>query len=269
MDVITARRKVFGFDVDAQIYFDAVVANSAALSNNEQTFYNTLRVDSKNNANPWDSDGLIGLPMIGGTVESMVINAKTPGTFDQIAVNTVAGDFTVNGFKPNGIDSYFRMGLIASVDLTAESICLQYYSGTESSDGTSIGAVVSTTKRVQWSIKDVGGNFTADVYNNNSAEGRLVFANADSLGDHVYSRVSNADARGFRDAVQIGSNITTGGLPSDIQFYLGCANSAGVAAGFDGKECRYAAILKGLIVAQVQAMSNAIETFNVSLGRNI
>ncbi|PCJ55969.1 MAG: hypothetical protein COA79_20380 [Planctomycetota bacterium] len=258
-----------GFDADAQRYFNAVVANGGALTADEKTFYNTWRVDSKNNANPWDPSAHIDLPMIGGTVESMVVNAKTPGTFDQIAVNTVAGDFTVNGFQPNGLDSYFRMVLIASTTLTLESIAMEFYSRTDSSDGTNIGAIVSTSQRVQWSIRDVSGNFVADVYNNNSSEGRLSFANADSLGDHVYARVSNTDARGFKDATQIGSNTTGGGSQPDIEFFLGAANSGGSAAGFDDKQCAGAGILDGLTAAQVQAMSNGRETFNVSLGRNL
>ncbi|MBL4654162.1 MAG: hypothetical protein JKY53_15060 [Flavobacteriales bacterium] len=257
-----------GFDPDAQIYFDAVVANSGALSDDEKTFYNTRRIDSKTNANPWDTNAHIDLPMIGGTVESMVVNAKSRN-FDQIAVNTVAGDFTANGFQLNGTDSYFRMILIASTTLTLESIAMEFYSRTDSSDGTNMGAIVSTSQRVQWSIRDVSGNFVADVYNNNSSEGRLSFANADSLGDHVYTRVSNTDARGFKDATQIGSNATGGGSQPNIEFYLGAANSGGTAAGFDDKQCAGAGILDGLTVAQAQAMSNAIETFNVSLGRNL
>ena len=254
-------------DSDALMYFNAVIANGGELSITEQNAYNVYRVDSENNSNPWNSNAHIDYPMIGGTVESMVINAQNPGTFDATAVNTVSGDFTANGWTPNDTDSYFKTGLIPSNVLTIESIALEYYSRTNSLNGTNIGSDNSTSQRMQYSIKNVQGNFVCDVYNNLSS--RLSVANADSFGCHVYTRISNVDARAFRDGNQLVAITTTGGSQPTVELYIGAMNNSGTPGGFDNKQSASAGVLDGLTVAQAQALSAAKEAFQVTLSRNV
>lgn len=256
------------FDPDAQIYFDAIVANSGATSDIEKGGYNIYRLDSKSNS--YNADCHIDLPMIGGTVESMVVNAQQPGTFDQVAVNTVSGDFTANGFEPNGINSYFRMGLIASATLTIQSVALEFYSRTNA-DGALIdmGALITTGQTIRVFIK-LGGDFYCDMYNIITGQGRIVETIADSLGGHTVVRLASNDQKIYTNGTQLGStNTGSGGTQPTIEFYLGANNNAGSPANFSTRQCAGAGIYDGLTTAKVLSQYLARQVLNTTLSRNV
>ncbi len=255
-----------GFDADAQIYFDAVVANGGVLSTTEKNAYNVYRINSKTNL--YNPNCHIDLPMIGGTVESMVINAQNPGTFDQIAVNTIAGDFTANGFQPNGVDSYFRMGLIPSVTLTIQSVALEYYSR-DDTDGnlTAMGCRNSVSQRLLLLLR-LSNNTRFDSYDNGN--GRLTAAQTNSSGGITVTRVSNSDSRALRKGVQYGSTLgTAGGTQPTFELYLGAENNLGSAEGFGAYECAGAGIYDGLSVAKVLSQYTDRQELNTKLSRNV
>ncbi len=258
------------FDIDALIYFNAVIANGGALSILEKAAYNVYRISSKENANPWNSLNYLDLPMIGGSVESMVINAKNPGTFDAIAVNTVSGDFTTNGWKPNGTDSYLRMILIAADELTIQSIGLEYYSRTNIQEaGCDIGAMNNSTDQViQFFIRHTPVKETFfDCYG--GANGRVNVDQDNAAGGFMATRVASNDSKVFRNGVEYGAITTSLGTQTSFEFYLGARNNLGVADTFSTKENAGAGIYDGLTAAKVLSQYNARQTLNTTLSRQV
>ncbi len=262
------------YDVDAQVYYDAVIANSGALLTLEKGAYNVYRIDAKNNAiGAWNGDAHVDYPMLGSTVESCVINAHNPGTFDATAVNTVAGDFTANGFTPNGSDSYFRTGLIPSVVLGVNSATLEYYSrdNTLNEATFEFSAFVNAT-----SAFDLGMEYSVAVGTFFDAWGssdRVAVIIGNAQGGFTGSRIANNDARIYRNGIQQNINtLTLTQTRPNIEIYLGCRNNAGTAGDFSSKENAGAGIFDGLTPAKVLAQYNARQLLNtncVSGGRQV
>lgn len=249
----------------AQAYFNAVIANGGALTDREQDAYIVYRNDSEQNANAWDSQTHLEYPMLGSTVESCVINAQNPGTFDAIAVNTVAGDFTANGFTPNGVNNYFNTQLAPTSVLTIQSVACEYYSRTNVGENTAdLGCEKFPGGRIELEIRRVANNLIADCYL--TITGRIDVANANSSGGYIMSRIAANDFRVFKNGVEIGAIATTEGIqpPLPVTFYLGAINSNSVAARFSTKENAGFGIYDGLITAQVLAQYTARQLMNIN-----
>ena len=258
------------FDPDAQIAFDAVVANGGALSNLEKGGYTIYRLDEKENNNAWEGDAHLDYPMIGGTVESMVINFQNPGTFDAIAVNTVSGDFTANGWTPNGVDSYFNSNLRPDPDSILNSIALEFYSRTDTGGGNiEWGSVtVDPTQVLRMRVRAAVNGILYDCYN--TTGGRLLGTTpANSLGGHLFNRLSNVRSDVYVNGVSVIFITTSGGTRPTHKLYLGARNTVGVADGFDIKQCAGAGIYNGLTSGQSLAQYTARQLLNQTLSRQV
>jgi len=255
------------FDNDAQIYFDAVVTNGGVLTLREQNAYTVYRIDSKDNANTWNGDVHLDYPMLGSTVESCVINAHNPGTFDAVAVNTVSGDFTANGFDPNGADSYFQTGLVALDILTLNSIALEYYSREDIAED-AIDFAVRRANNALVSLFIRSDALAATVFDcyDFTVNGRLQRSETTSQGGFTATRVATNDSRVFRNGVQNGSTfLTTGGSqPAVVNFYIGARNNNGTADQFSNKQTAGNIIADGFTPAQVLAQYTARQLMNTN-----
>lgn len=262
------RRYGFAFDVDAQAFFNAVVANSGALSAIEKGGYNTYRIDSKNNPNLWNPGVHADYPMMGGTAESMSINAQNPGNFDLIFVNTVAGDFTANGFTPNGLTSYARTGLSPDPVLIIQSVTLEYYSRDNTSENScDIGAQVTSAQNLILFLDHSAVDTIFDSYNGGT--GRVLGSTANVSGGVTSVRLAANDSKVYRKGVSYGSIATSGGTQPNVEFYIGARNVAGSADSFSTKECAGTLIGDGFNSAQVLAQYDARQTLNTTLSRQV
>jgi len=258
------------FDTDAQAYFNAVAVAGGSLSSIEKSAWNNYVIDSKNNANAWFTDTLADYPMLGGTASSCKINAKNPGTFDLDFVNTIAGDFASTGWTPNGIDSYARTGLIPSVELTIQSVTLEYYSRDEAEEtGVAIGSTIAAAQTLTCTIDRAALGTFFDCYSTVSGAGRLTIAQATSLGGYTFARRALNDIEIYRNGVSIGSDNAGGGSQPNIELTVGAQNTTTVPVNFTTRETAGALVADGLTSAQVLAQYNAREMLNASLSRNV
>lgn len=262
---IGTHRMRFGDGNGAQAYFAAVIANGGDLTDREKDAYTVYREDSEENANAWNGDTHIDLPMLGSTVESMVINAQTPGTFDCIAVNTVAGDFTANGFDPNGVNSYLDTQFNPSVSLVLQSVALEYYSREDIDEFTiEIGCRSLNTTYLAMQVERAAlTKFFC--YDTTPATGLLsdFTPGSNSQGGFMCSRVSNVDFRLFKNGVQFDFAATTGGGHPSRTITIGAQNDAPVTK-FSNKQCAGTGVYDGLITAKVLAQYNARQLMNIN-----
>ena len=139
------------YDSDAKIFFNAVINNGGMLSLIEKQAINTYVKTLKANS-LWELL-LADYPFVGSSAVAHAINLKTPGTFNLIFVNTVAGDHVANGWTPNGTTSYARMGIIPATHLTLNSVALEFYSRTNVAGSVEIGTItVSGSQMLQMRV---------------------------------------------------------------------------------------------------------------------
>lgn len=256
------------YDVSAKIFFDTIEARGGSLTATEKFAVNNYVIALKHGG-VWVLTHA-DYPMVGGTVISCAVNLRNPGTFDLTFVNTVSGDFTANGWTPNGSTSYARMGLIPSVDLTIQSVAMEYYAREEISEGLfNIGALVGVNQRLMLAIRHVN-RFIFQNYNSTAGQGLLENATVLSIGGSMASRVANNDCRAFRKGVQIGVTLaTSGGSQPNIELYLGCYNNAGSPAALSTRQCAGAGIYDGLTPALVLIQYMARQAKNTTLSREV
>lgn len=263
------RRRAGGFNSDAQAFFDAVVANGGTLTATEKDAVNAYVLAAKD-ANRWWEDTLFDYPMVGGTANSCAINLRFPAVFFNITwVNTVAGDFTANGWTPNGATSYGMTGLVPSDDLTIQSVTVEYYSRTQHANATvDIGSSVAANQRILLFIRNATPQTNFQTYDN--ALGQLLSNQADSRGGFTMTRMGANDARSFKNGVQYGVTLlTTGGTQPNIEIYIGAFNNGGVAALHGTRQSAGMLMGNGFTPAQVLAQYQARQTMNTSLSRQL
>lgn len=252
------------YDADAQIFFDAVVANSGLLDGLEKGAYNVSRIDSKNNADPWNGDTHLDYPMLGSTVESMVINAQNPGTFDATAVNTVGGDFTANGWTPSGA-SYFRTGLIPLTHLSANSVTFFYYSRDDTGEnGIDMGAYNNSTTNLALQIKRVTSNLLWDCYSDNLPNGRISVVISSSAGGISATRTTSNHHEVYRNGSSLAQATGTEGNRPSVEIYIGARNTGGGPFVYTTKECAGTLIGNGFSDNQVLAQYTACQLLNTN-----
>ena len=258
-------RHAISFDADAQIYFDAVIANGGVLSTDEKNAYNVYRIDAKNNTDTWESPVHVNYPMLGGTAESCAINAHNPGTFDTTFINTVSGDFTSNGWTSNGTDSYGRTGLIPSTTLTLGDLFLQYYSRINTNACEDISARDSSASSIRFGVR-IANQLKIFAFKDADV---LVAIGLGGLGSFSANIVSTSDVKLYKNGVEVASAGSATGILPTREFYIGARNGAGTAVDFSNKECAGLIIADKFTTGQITAEYNAIQIMNTKLSRNV
>lgn len=264
------RNRVIGcIDPDALAFFAAVVANGGSLTDLEKATICQYVKDLKS-SDIWNSE-LADYPMVGGTSNSCSVNLKKPGTFDLTFVNTVSGDFTSNGWKPNGVNSYARTGLDPSI-VTPEYVGLEYYSREDAN-----GALVDIGCYDGANYALLSANLSTSAYffgyTGLPAPANTVVG-AVSKGDFFGSIKDEAGSfvqRLFKNGTQIASANEMVGVYPSFEIYLGCYNSSGVATAFTTRQCAGTAILDATTFddTKVLAFYNARQAMNTTLGRQV
>ncbi len=248
-------------------FVNAVIAAGGSLTALEISAI-TAYVSTAVSADGWWNNTHADYPMVGGTAASCSINLKDPGTFDITWINTIAGDFTANGWTPNGATSYGRTGLVDSIILLLNNVTLEYYSRDNiAEDSVDMGASVTIFQRTYYTIKWSDNNAYIDIYNGTT--GRITQATGNTNAGLTVSRVANNDMRVFRNGIEYGSIVTGGGTQPSIEFYLGAGNLAGIANLFGTKETAGNLIGDGFTPVQVLAQYNARQQMNTTLGRQV
>lgn len=221
---------------------DTIEARGGSLTISELLNTNYLVVALKSDGT-WDTCVAI-YPFVGGTAVSCAVNLKSPGTFDLTFVNTVAGDFTSDGWKPNGSTSYARTGIIPSSHLKANSAHTAVWTNTNLNGVyVDIGAAQAAAKRLLMSTRYIGGELRGDIWDGGAASGRISVLHPSALGIFIINRTSATVIEGWKNCIllQTVTNATIGTRP-DIELYLGCLNNAGSPASYSPRQQQFVTI---------------------------
>lgn len=270
--------RVVGIDADAQVYFDALIAQGFDEAASQSVYglaqsvvfdeFNSYVVEGKSSG--WWDEWIADYPIIGGTDARHSINAKNPGTFNGTFINTEAGDHTATGIQFDGINEYMETGIIASTSLTDEDVTMGVYSRSDNPvpsqwiDLSANNGVNTLQLFIEWSTGDFFW------YAQNSGTGAIDEPNPTSTGGHHGSRVSTTDTRIFRNGSQIGATgVTSGGTMPAIEIFFGARNLSGVADRFSARSYAGAVIGGGLTPSQVLSHYTAWQSLQTLLGRQV
>lgn len=249
-----------GTDADAQAFITAT-----GITGTNATATNQLVLDLKA-ANIWTKMKAV-YPIVGGTATAHKFNLKNPLDTDAAFRLVFNGGWThsANGALPNGTNAYANTYLTPSTNLTLSSLHISHYSRT-----TTVGTSV-----------EIGGNgnlssflhlrVAANFVSGSGAATLTAFTTTtDARGFWFGSKRAANDRVVFRNGVKQNSNTTSdSGALDSLPLYLAAQNNVGSAALFSAKEIAFASIGDGLSDADALALYNAVNAFQVSLGRNV
>jgi hypothetical protein len=254
------------YDPDAQLFFNAETTAGVTLSTTEMNAVNQWVVDSKA-ANIWTKFKAI-YPMVGGSPTSHKFNLKNPlDTNAAFRLNFIGGGtHSSNGYQPNGINSYANTFFAPSVNSTGiNNFHNSYYSRTN------VNLVQVDTgcgsSDLQGTLLEIR---TANItYIRINAATTSSYADADSLGFYIQSRLLGNTQKGYKNALlKVTGTVNSNTAPGQ-NFYIGAYNSNGLAFYYSSKECAFATIGDGLTDLESQLFYQITEKYQVALSRNI
>ena len=180
-------------------------------------------------------------------------------------VNTVSGDFTSNGWLPNGVSSYGNTHFTPSTDASVNGMGHGVYSRTNSTTGTRVyGCVFGGATIVQHNLS--GGNFV-----NGNVSNNIINYTASPTTRFLYNRRnSSTDMEVYRDGTSLGTNTNTcAALPSS-KFYFGARNGgSGTPDFYDNHQVTIGVLDVGLTNAQALTLRTIVDNYNLECGINV
>lgn len=261
-----------GTDADAQAFITAAGITDAT----QQSAINTLVTDLKTYG-VWSKMKAI-YPFVGGTSSTHKWNLKDPRDLDAAFRLVFSGGITHSstGVLFGGVNGYADSFLTPLTTLNASDVSITYYSrtNTTTAGGEDIGAWNSSySNGLSMGIYRAASSTSktyAYVINPGTAQGYLNAGNQTSTGLFTANRVSNNNAKMFRNGVSVGTNTNTLTLtrPS-FKLYIGAANEFGTAGAFSNKECAFASIGDGLTDTEAANLYTAVQAYQTTLSRNV
>ena len=256
-------------DADAQAFFDRVTTAGGTLSTLEKDAVNQLVLDMKSYS-IWSKMKAI-YPMVGASAAACAQNLKSSSFTGSFSTGWT---FASTGVTPNGTSAYMDSGLVPSSQLTANSTHISYYSrtNTTTNNGVELGAwdtiynngLELATYRNSIYITDKTYSFL------NSTSGRISAGSQNSQAFFIASRTASNNAFVKRNNTTIGTlTTTTTTALSSNNIYLGGSNDFGTPASYSTKECAFSSIGDGLTDTQAADFYTCVNTFQVSLSRNV
>lgn len=255
-----------GYDVDAEAFFLAAGITDVT----EKSATSQLVTDLKA-ASIWTKFQAI-YPMVGGTAVTHKWNLKDPRDLNAAFRLTFSGTWTHSstGALPNGTTGYASTFYIPSVNGTASSLALNYYSRTNQTacDCVEIGSYDAGSPFFpdMMYVKYIGNVMYGTIDNAGAPSGTVT----DSRGFFTASRISTTSCSIYKNGSSVG--ITTASQvsrPSNLQITLGALNQNSVIQAFSAKECAFASIGTGLTGAEVTALYTAVQAFETTLSRQL
>jgi hypothetical protein len=248
-----------GFDADAQAFFDRVTAAGGTLTTTEKNATNQLVLDMKS-AGTWTPMKAI-YPMVGSSAAACAQNLKSSsftGTF------TSGWTFASTGVTPNGTSAYMNTGLKPSANLTNNNYCLSFYSRTQ--DQTKPCADIGGYN-VALSFWYLG---FAKFFNTGPYPTYFVTSsNTTTKGLLLGNRQNASSAKLILNTTTLNTLTITDNSLTAYDIYLSATSNLGVATDFSNRECSFSSISDGLTDTQASNFYTAVNSFQVSLSRNV
>ena len=240
------------FDADALAFFDRVTTAGGSLSNTEKTAVNQLVLDMKSYS-IWSKMKAI-YPMVGASSAACSQNLKSSsftGTFSS------GWTFASTGVTGNGTSAYMDTNCNAN---GFSSLHYSYYSRTTNTNGREMG--VETAQG--WDlIISLGGT----IYGRFGISS-ISTSNSDSKGFYLNTEAPTLQHKLFKNSSTLGTQSFYGNYPN-ANVFVGAINSYGTANYFSSKQCAFASIGDGLTDTQAADFYTCVNTFQVSLSRNV
>jgi len=259
-----------GYDADAQAFFTAAGISDSGQKSAVNTLVLALKSDGI-----WSRCSAI-YPFVGGSSSSHAVNLKTPGTYDLTFYGGITHSST--GSLWDGTSGYGDSGLIPSSVLTGNDTHLSYYSRTSNTSnrddigcfsgvnyhGMSLSCYYSFSGNTGYSTQ-YDGNASIDIATITSA------ISTNSQGFYVGSRTSSSVHIMYKNASAGTTNTAlTGTFPSIVDSVkVGASSHNSGILRYSNRECAFASIGAGLSSAQVTSLTNAVQTFQTSLSRQV
>lgn len=249
-------------DVDAQAFFNRVIAAGGNLSLLEQYAVNQLVLDLKSYS-IWSKMKAI-YPMVGSSSAACAQNLKSSsftGSFSS------GWTFASTGIKNTSSSGFFETNCNDN-NFANNSISFGCYSRTNISLTTyDFGIYNTSLGRGTWMrLLNLGG-FGGGVQ---QAPPEIGASNSDSRGFFQMSKNGSTTVLGYRNSSQLINTTSTTTNATNTTFYLGALNNGGTAAfGFSGKEFAMAYIGDGLSATDMTNYDTAVQAFQTTLSRQV
>jgi hypothetical protein len=252
------------FDADAAAYLSAVLSAGGTLDATISAATNTLFTDLKSNGlyNKLD----VFYPMLGATSGSTALmgNRVSGTTYDITWTNVGNITFDYSGVTGNGSTTYgdtnFNGYNLISSSVAAPSHISVYVGNNTSGAYSEIGTRTNGT----WILAVRFSNNYLYGWNYTSGSGELNFATTDARGMYVMSRTSSTTNKIFKNSVMENSNPFTevNTIPNSTVRIL----SDGTL--YSNRRIQFFSVGEGLNDTESTNLSNIINTFQTTLGRN-
>jgi len=208
-------------------------------------------------------------PFVGGTASSSKWNLVNPVNSNSAFRLDFFGGWTFasTGAKPNGINAYAITYFVPFNSWASDtSISFGYYSTTNTSatqvemgiDGASTGNI----------LLELNTSGTTYLRANISGAFNTTFADANSLGFYVGSRISSTQEKCFKNGVLKATGVFTTSSLVGRPIYLAAWNKLpSTPSYYSSKNCTFSFIGNGLTDSEVTTLYNIVLAFNTTLGR--
>jgi hypothetical protein len=250
----------FGFDSDAQAFFDRVTAAGGTLSTTEKTAVNTLVVQMKADG-IWSGMKAI-YPMVGASAAACAQNLKSSsftGSF------TSGWTFASTGVTPNGI-AYMDTALNMLNNLLQNNCHISVYSRTNLTNvGSMIGVHDGAFNNAIMLYPSINGAAYINMF---SAGGNNNVFVSDTLGLRTLSRLNSSTVNFYQRTTKTALSLTSvTGLNRNL--FVGANNVAGAGANYDTRQNAWTSIGDGLSDTQQGNLNTAVQAFQTTLSRQV
>ena len=245
------------YDADAIAFFNRVTTAGGSLSLTEMNATNQLVLDMKS-ASIWTSMQAV-YPMVGASAAACAQNLKSAsftGTF------TSGWTFASTGVTGNGTSAYFDTALTPLTSLSQNNTSGSYYIGDNYISNQDIiltGSGLSFLGSYNLSTMEVAVNdFFAGAVVPTVKKGLFTF-----------SRISSSQAKLYANNLQTFTATLASATPNIYSIKIGCLDQAGVRSRYATNSIRFAHLGDGLTDTQASNFYTAVNSFQVSLSRNV
>jgi hypothetical protein len=203
-------------------------------------------------------------PVVGSTAATQKYNLKNPLDTDAAFRLSFLGGWShsANGALPNGINGYARTFWNAATQATSSDVSFGVYSRTNLTGANYIYGIFRSS-----GAKRIWHNFNGNIQ---IADTSLTFYTANpSTRLFVSYRNGINFNESFRDGSSLGTIVTAMSTLPSLEFFFGALNNNGSASNYTAHEIAFGFLGGALTGTDVTNLTNAVNTFETSLGRNV
>ena len=245
-----------GVDADAQSFFTA----SGVTDLTQKNAVNQLVLDLKSN-NLWSKIKAL-YPVVGGNATAHSYNLKNTAQYQL----TFSSGWThaSTGMLPNGTSAYADTNFNSSL-LSLNSSTLLLYTSTNS-DGVFVD--MGNTDNVSENIILVKNGSSTLLATNSAIGNRIAVSNTDSRGLYLLTRTASNVVKYFKNSSLINSSTAASYSTINRNVWISGWNNVNSVFYYSPRNVISSAMADGLNDTESVNLSNAINTFNTTLGRN-